>query len=63
MSPAGETLGAAWRDPRGRTGALLLALIAILALAGPLVLPDPAMQFDPVDQANRTRTIRWGRTC
>jgi len=47
-----EALRAAWRDPRGRTGAILLALIAGIALIGPALLPDPALQVDPVGAAN-----------
>lgn len=57
MSAVGQTLRAAWEDPRGRAGALVLALITLVALAGPLVLPDPAMQFDPVGQANRPPSL------
>jgi peptide/nickel transport system permease protein len=39
-----DALARAWRDPRGRTGALLLALIAAVAAVGPLLLPDPLAQ-------------------
>ena len=52
MSPLADALGTAWRDPRGRTGALVLACVAAVALVGPLLLPDPARMFDPVDAAN-----------
>ncbi len=52
MSTLREAVGAAWRDPRGRTGAVLLAVIAVVALVGPLLLPDPALQADPVGRAN-----------
>ncbi|MGH7703029.1 MAG: ABC transporter permease, partial [Gemmatimonadales bacterium] len=34
------------RDGSGRRGLLLLAGIALIALLGPLVLPDPAAQPD-----------------
>ena len=42
-----ETLGVlrgAWCDPRGRFGALVLLTVALAALAGPLILPDPLAQ-------------------
>jgi len=52
MSGPGATVLAAWRDPRGRAGVLLLAVIAALALVGPTLLPDPAVQVDPVGGAN-----------
>jgi peptide/nickel transport system permease protein len=41
-----ELLQSAWRNPRGRTGALLLAIVAIAALVGPWLLPDPLAQPD-----------------
>jgi peptide/nickel transport system permease protein len=41
-----EILQSAWRNPRGRTGALLLAIVAIAALVGPWLLPDPLAQPD-----------------
>jgi peptide/nickel transport system permease protein len=46
MSPVAATLRRAWRDPRGRAGAVILVLIAIAALLGPLLLPDPLAQPD-----------------
>ena len=52
MSPILEGVRAAWADPRGRTGALALAVIVLAALLGPLALPDPAAQVDPVGSAN-----------
>ena len=52
MTALAGALRAAWRDPRGRTGAILLALIAGIALIGPALLPDPALQVDPVGAAN-----------
>lgn len=42
--PAAGALVRAWRDPRGRTGALVLGAIAAAALVGPLLLPDPLAQ-------------------
>lgn len=44
MSAMAAALRRAWRDPRGRTGALILAAIAVGAALGPLVLPDPLAQ-------------------
>ena len=41
-----DVLLAAWRDPRGRTGALILLIVAFAALAGPPMLPDPLAQPD-----------------
>ncbi len=41
-----ETLRSAWRNPRGRTGALLLLIVAIAAVVGPWLLPDPLAQPD-----------------
>lgn len=41
-----EILRNAWRNPRGRTGALLLVIVAIAALIGPWLLPDPLAQPD-----------------
>jgi len=41
-----EALRSAWRNPRGRTGALLLLIVAIAAVIGPWLLPDPLAQPD-----------------
>jgi peptide/nickel transport system permease protein len=41
-----DVLRGAWRDPRGRFGALVLLMIALAALTGPLLLPDPLAQPD-----------------
>ena len=46
MTAALDVLLDAWRDPRGRFGALVLLVVALAALAGPLVLPDPLAQPD-----------------
>jgi peptide/nickel transport system permease protein len=35
-----------WRRPSGRAGVIALALLSLLALIGPLVLPDPTAQGD-----------------
>jgi peptide/nickel transport system permease protein len=40
------TLGSAWRNPRGRLGALLLLLVTVAACVGPWLLPDPLSQPD-----------------
>jgi peptide/nickel transport system permease protein len=41
-----DTLRAAWRAPGGRLGTLTLLGIVLAALAGPSVLPDPAVMHD-----------------
>ena len=46
MTEALGVLRGAWRDPRGRFGALVLLTVALAALAGPLILPDPLAQPD-----------------
>ena len=46
MTEAFGVLRGAWRDPRGRFGALVLLTVALAALAGPLLLPDPLAQPD-----------------
>ena len=52
MSPLAEWARAAWRNPRGRVGAIVLLVITAIAVLGPMVLPSPGHQFDPVDAAN-----------
>ena len=52
MSPLWETLARAWRNPRGRTGVLVLAAIAAAAVIGPLFLPDPLAQPCVLDCRN-----------
>ena len=44
MSPVTNAVMRAWRDPRGRAGGLLLAIIAAATAVGPLLLPDPLAQ-------------------
>lgn len=39
-------LRTAWQSPGGKTGAITLSVIALAALLGPLVLPDPATMSD-----------------
>jgi len=46
VTEALDVLLGAWRDPRGRFGALVLLVVALAALIGPLVLPDPLAQPD-----------------
>jgi peptide/nickel transport system permease protein len=46
VTPVIEALESAWRDPRGRLGALSLLLITVAALLGPWLLPDPLAQPD-----------------
>lgn len=54
--PVLATVRAAWRSPSGRTGSLLLAAIALAALLGPLVLPDPATMHDVIAGAQPPST-------
>ncbi|HSE26681.1 MAG TPA: ABC transporter permease [Gemmatimonadales bacterium] len=42
----------AWRTPGARAGLALLLLLALAAIAGPFVLPDPAAQPDVLAGAN-----------
>jgi peptide/nickel transport system permease protein len=44
--PALRAVQSAWRNPPGRSGAVLLFLVAIIALVGPWFLPDPLAQPD-----------------
>ncbi len=46
MTAAFDVLQSAWRNPRGRTGALILLIVTIAALVGPVLLPDPLAQPD-----------------
>jgi peptide/nickel transport system permease protein len=46
VTPARAAVGSAWRDPAGRAGALILIVVAITALIGPWLLPDPRAQPD-----------------
>ena len=46
MKPVLDALTAAWRNPEGRLGALLLLVVLITAIAGPWLLPDPLAQPD-----------------
>jgi peptide/nickel transport system permease protein len=41
-----DALAAAWRHPQGRVGALILLIVAVTAIVGPWVLPDPLSQPD-----------------
>jgi peptide/nickel transport system permease protein len=46
MKPVLDAFAAAWRHPQGRTGALLLLIVAVTAIVGPWLLPDPLAQPD-----------------
>ena len=46
MTAAFDILRSAWRNPRGRTGALILLIVALAALVGPVLLADPLAQPD-----------------
>ncbi|HMH57436.1 MAG TPA: ABC transporter permease [Gemmatimonadales bacterium] len=46
MRPVLDALAAAWRHPQGRVGALILLIVAVTAIVGPWVLPDPLSQPD-----------------
>ena len=52
MTSARDALRRAWQDPRGRTGIVVLALVAVIALFAPPFLADPADVPDPVGAAN-----------
>jgi peptide/nickel transport system permease protein len=49
-----EALRVVWRTPRGRAGMGFLAFLVLLALLGPLALPEPFRQFDLEGLANAT---------
>ena len=46
MRPVLDALAAAWRHPQGRVGALILLVVAVTAIVGPWLLPDPLSQPD-----------------
>jgi peptide/nickel transport system permease protein len=46
VTAARSLLRSAWQDPSGRAGALLLLVVAITAVVGPWILPDPLAQPD-----------------
>jgi peptide/nickel transport system permease protein len=46
VRPVLDVFAAAWRHPQGRTGALLLLIVAVTAIVGPWLLPDPLAQPD-----------------
>ena len=46
-----DPLRRAWQTPRGRTGAMMLLVIAALAVFAPPFLPDPLAQPDPLEGA------------
>jgi len=52
VRPLLESLRMAWAVPRGRAGLMFLGFLALLALMGPLLLPEPFRQFDLIDLAS-----------
>jgi peptide/nickel transport system permease protein len=46
VTPALIAFRTAWRNPQGRTGAVLLLIVAVTAVIGPSFLPDPRAQPD-----------------
>ena len=46
MRPLLDALRSAWRDPRGRLGAIAILVVSTAALLGPPLLPDPRAQPD-----------------
>ena len=46
MRPLLDALRSAWRDPRGRLGAIALIVVGVAAAVGPPMLPDPRAQPD-----------------
>jgi peptide/nickel transport system permease protein len=46
VRPVLDALAAAWRHPQGRVGALFLLIVAVTAIVGPSLLPDPLSQPD-----------------
>jgi peptide/nickel transport system permease protein len=46
MRPVLDALWSAWRDPRGRLGAIALLAVSAAAVLGPPLLPDPRAQPD-----------------
>ena len=57
MTTVLDILRSAWRNPRGRAGALVLLIVATAALVGPLALPDPLAQPDVLGAG---RPPGWG---
>lgn len=57
MSTVGLALRAVWRTPRGRAGMAFLAFLVLLALFGPLALPEPFRQFDLEALANTPPSV------
>ncbi|MGH7528012.1 MAG: ABC transporter permease [Gemmatimonadales bacterium] len=52
MTTALDALKRAWLNPRGRAGALVLAVILLVAVVAPFFLPDPIAQPDPLGGSN-----------
>ena len=54
MSLLAQAWRAVWSHTAGRVAALVLATIALVALFGPLLLPDPSAQPDILNGALRS---------
>jgi peptide/nickel transport system permease protein len=52
VTPAAGALRGVWRHSSGRAGLGFLLFLGLLALAGPLFLPDPFRQYDLVELAD-----------
>jgi peptide/nickel transport system permease protein len=52
VTAAAGALGGVWRAPNGRAGLAFLLFLVLLALAGPLFLPDPFRQFGLIELAD-----------
>lgn len=50
-------LAQSWRQPGGRAGLLLLLAIAVVAVVGPIFLPDPASQPDIITGTTRPPSV------
>jgi peptide/nickel transport system permease protein len=51
VTAAAGALRGVWRTPRGRAGLAFLLFLVLLAIAGPLFLPDPFRQYGLVELA------------
>jgi peptide/nickel transport system permease protein len=51
--PLADTLRSVWTKPVGRAGLVLLGALALVAVVGPMLLPDPAVQGDLLAESLR----------